>query len=281
VLESARARAAALQERAEEERQRHSSVDAVFEMVDRDGEVGGGLISAALAYRFFIWLLPLALVAVAGLGIAAHKSEETPQEAAGSIGLAGLVSSSVAAAASGPGRWYALIIGIPALVYATSTLLRGLLGAHRLVWGDARDVRWRVTPAATLRLLALLLAFPVAAGVVSAIRASTSPGPGIVAAIVSIAAYVVVWFTATLYFPHRTASWKALLPGALLVGAGFWVLHAIAAYLLAPYAIAKQGTYGVFGAAAALLFGLYLLSRVIVFAAVVDATLWERSHRDH
>ena len=42
-------------------------------MVERDSEVGGGIIAGALAYRLFIWLLPLALVAVAGLGFAVGR----------------------------------------------------------------------------------------------------------------------------------------------------------------------------------------------------------------
>ena len=60
-------------------------------MVDRDAEVGGGIISAALAYRLFIWLLPLTLVVVAGLGIAADASSGSPEEAARSLGFEGLV----------------------------------------------------------------------------------------------------------------------------------------------------------------------------------------------
>src|SRR5688572_4647082 len=88
-----------LNERVQAERGRHRSVDAVFEMVDRDANVGGGLIAGALAYRFFILLLPLALVAVAGLGFTADASGKTPEEAAKAAGLAGLVSSSIAQAA--------------------------------------------------------------------------------------------------------------------------------------------------------------------------------------
>src|SRR5262249_28968798 len=160
-----------------------------------------------------------------------------------------------------------------ALVYATTTLLRGLLNTHRLVWRDVRGAK--VTPTSTLRLLGLLLCYPVAAGAVGAVL-HAAVGPGIAVEFLSVSVYVAVWVFITLYLPHRSASWKVLIPGALMVGVGFWVLHAAAAYLLGPYAIAKQGTYGVFGAAAALLFGLYLLGRLIVFGAVLDATLWER-----
>src|SRR5262245_33605564 len=127
--ERARVRAAAvkargrlLAKRAEAERSRHASVDAVFEMVDRDLEVGGGIIAGALAYRLFIWLLPAALVAVAGLGIAADAAEESPKRAAESMGLSGLVTNSVASAANSSARWYALVIGIPLLVIATRSV---------------------------------------------------------------------------------------------------------------------------------------------------------------
>jgi hypothetical protein len=63
-----------LEQRAQLERERHSSIDALFVMAELDGEVGGGIIAGALAFRFFIWLLPAALVAVAGLGTAEQRS---------------------------------------------------------------------------------------------------------------------------------------------------------------------------------------------------------------
>ena len=50
-----RAREGQLSQRLERERGLHPSVDAAFEMVERDGEVGGGIIAGALAYRLFIW----------------------------------------------------------------------------------------------------------------------------------------------------------------------------------------------------------------------------------
>ena len=105
---SVRARAEQLTQQAQEARRRHRSVDAVFDMVDRDAEVGGGIIAGALAYRFFIWLLPLALLAVAGLGIASDASSTSPEDAADEVGLADLVTGSVAQAANSSARWYAL-----------------------------------------------------------------------------------------------------------------------------------------------------------------------------
>jgi uncharacterized BrkB/YihY/UPF0761 family membrane protein len=273
-----RADAERLAERAQAERGRHRSVDAVFEMADRDGEVGGGIIAGALAYRLFIWLLPLALVAVAGLGIAADAGSESPEQAAKSVGIEGLVSSSISNAADSPNRWYALLIGIPVLIWATRSVLRVLIGAHRLIWTDARKAAPKPKLIPTLLLLGVFLGFGVVSGVASAVRAWSS-GPGVVVTLVAVLFYAGLWLFVSVRLPHRGTHWTALVPGAIVFGLGIEVLQVVVAYFITPYAIAKQGTYGALGVAAGLLVGLFLVSRLIVAAAVVNATLWERQAR--
>ena len=76
--------------------------------------------------------------------------------------------------------------------------------------------------------------------------------------------------------PHQRTHWTALIPGALVFGVGIELLQVVIAYFITPYAIAKQGTYGALGVAAALLVTLFMISRLIVGAAVVNATLSER-----
>jgi multisubunit Na+/H+ antiporter MnhG subunit len=164
------ARAHRVEERAQAERRRHASVDAVFEMVDRDREVGGGIMAGALAYRLFIWLLPFALVAVGGLGVAAQTATESPESAAKSLGLAGLVSSSVASAANSPAHWYALLIGFPILLWATRSLLRALIVVHRLVWADLRAAAPKPTVGASVQLLAVLVGFVFVSALASSAR---------------------------------------------------------------------------------------------------------------
>jgi len=271
-----RADADRLAERAQDERRRHSSVDAIFEMVDRDSEVGGGIIAGALAYRLFIWLLPLALVVVAGLGIAADANSESPEAAAKSLGVEGLVSSSIANAADSPNRWYALLIGVPVLIWVTRSVLRALIAAHRLIWSDDRSRAPKPRLVASLRLLALLLCFGVVSAAASATRA-WAPGPGLLVTLIALVFYSGLWLLVTLRLPHRETDWTALIPGALVFGIGVEALQVVVAYFITPYAIAKQGTYGALGVAAGLLFGLFLVSRLVVAAAVVNATLSERN----
>lgn len=280
-----RARKAAVQARAKQfgervhaERERHESVDVAFEMADRDADAGGEIIAGALAYRMFIWLLPVALVSVAGLGFAADAASESTREIARSLGITGLVSNSVATAAQGQARWYALLVGIPLLVYVTRSLLRTLIVTHRLLWSDTRSGAPRPTLGPTLRLLALLVAFSVVSVAASALRA-WAPGPGLLVTVFLTLPYAGLWLLITLQLPHRGSDWKALVPGALFCGVGVEVLNLVTAYVLEPYAVAKEGTYGAMGSAAALLLGLFLLSRLVVAGAVLNATLWERRPR--
>jgi uncharacterized BrkB/YihY/UPF0761 family membrane protein len=247
-------------------------------MADRDSEVGGGIIAGALAYRLFIWLLPLALVAVAGLGIAGDASSESPEAEAKSLGMQGLISSSISHAADSPNRRYAVLIGIPVLLWATRSVLRVLIGAHRLVWTDDRRRAPKPKPVATLRFLALLLCFVVVSAAASAARAS-SPGLGLLVTLFALVLYAGLWLLISVRLPHRESHWAALIPGALVFGLGIELIQVGIVYFLTPYALAKQGTYGALGVAAALLVALFLVSRLIVASAVVNATLWERKAR--
>jgi uncharacterized BrkB/YihY/UPF0761 family membrane protein len=79
--------------------------------------------------------------------------------------------------------------------------------------------------------------------------------------------------------PYRDADWSDLVSGAIAVGLGVGVLLVVAVYLLGPYALERQGTYGALGLSAALLFGLWPLGRLLV-GAEINATLWGRKRRE-
>ena len=272
------ARVGQLESRAQAERERHRTLDAIFEMADHDSEVGGGIMAGALAYRLFIWLLPLALVGIAGLGFASDADSRSPESAAKSMGLAGLVSSSVAGAANSSARWYALLIGIPLLLFTTRSVLRTLIVIHRLVWADVRGAASRPTLGATLRLLLTLLAFIGVSALANAERGSSLAGGVLVTLLVAVP-YAALWLFVSSRLPHRNTTWRDLVPGALVFGLGIEALHVVTAYVIAPQASSKQGTYGALGVAAALLLGLYLMSRLVVATAVVNSTLASRRSR--
>jgi uncharacterized BrkB/YihY/UPF0761 family membrane protein len=261
-------------ERAEASRQSHGSIDAVYVMVDRDAEVGGGIMAGSLAYRLFIWLLPFSLVVVAGIGLGTDLTSESAASATRSLGLRGLVAKSVAESSQSSSRWYALVIGIPVLIWATRNLLRALVVVHRLVWGDPRGLTHRVTPRATARFLVLALVYFLVLEFASHVGSWT--GSYILRVVVAFAGLFGWWLVISLRLPHQDAPWHALVPGALLMAVGLELISGLGSWFIASRVNSSQSAYGVLGVAAGLLFGLFLISRLVVASAVLNATIWER-----
>lgn len=268
-----------LSARAQEERHHRAWVDAIFEIADRDGEVAGGVIAGALAYRLFIWMLPAGLVFVGGIGAIAGARADSPHDVAAGLGVGGIVSNSLQNASKSHSSWYALIVGIPILLYTTRSVLRVLIGTHRLAWGDVRDARPKPTFLDAAKLLGILVLYFLLAGLAAWARAHSHLA-GLVATILVAVGFAGLWLWTSMQLPHRDAGWVDLVPGALTVGIGVGILQVGAAYVLGPYALQKQGTYGALGLAAALLLGLWVVGRLLVGGAEVNATLWERKRRE-
>src|SRR5262245_11831509 len=273
------ARVECLSEPAQQERRRRGWVDAIYEIVDRDSEIAGGIIAGALAYRLFIWLLPVGLVFVGGLGVIADAVSDSPKGVGTTLGIGGIVSHSLNSASKSHSAWYALIVGVPILLYATRSVLRVLIGTHRLAWGDVRGARPKPTYVDAAKLLGVLVGYFVLAGFAGWARAH-SHAAGLVATIVVIVGFTGLWLWTSTKLPHGDAGWLDLVPGAIAVGIGVGILQLVAAYLLGPYALQKQGTYGALGLAAALLLGLWGLGRLLIGGAEINATLWERKRRE-
>ena len=270
-----RARAQRYVERAEAFRSEHRSVDAVYVMADRDIEIGGGIMAGALAYRIFVWLLPFALVLVGGIGIAAERPRSRPRAPRGRSASRASCRTRSRRPHTGSSRWYAILIGIPILLWASRGLLKALIVVHRLIWGDVRREVPKPTVGGDAPLLLLMaLYFAIREGV-----------RGLESATGSLALSIVVGrrpglrsggCCVSVRLPHHGAPWKALMPGAVLIALGFEVISDIGTLLIAPRIASSQSTYGALGVAATLLLGLFLVSRLVVASAVVNATAWER-----
>jgi uncharacterized BrkB/YihY/UPF0761 family membrane protein len=255
-------------------RERHATVDLGFHLVERDSEMGGGLLAGALAYRLFVLLLPTALLLVAGLGIVSDTVDKSPAKVAEEAGLHGLIASEVATAASGRHRGLVFVLTLPVVIYATVTLYRALAKVHALAWlGSARRVR--IAPKGIAVFAAALVLDVVAAWVVGWIRNSDQFG-GIAMLLVYLVLVGGSWLAVSTQLPHRPVPWHAFLPGAVLVGAGMLFVNVFNVYVTTRLVENRQHTYGALGIAAALLFSLVLVGRLMVVSAELNAALHER-----
>jgi uncharacterized BrkB/YihY/UPF0761 family membrane protein len=255
-------------------RARHSSIDVGFTVVERDSDTGGALLAGALAYRLFVLLLPTALLLVSGLGLYAGAADKSTAEVAREAGLNGVIGSEVASAASGRGRAVLFILMIPAVLYATTTLYRALAKVYALVWeGSARGVR--LAPRGVVTLAGALALQFAAVEVVGWIRRNDQFG-GVAILVVYLVLVGGAWLVVSTQLPHRDASWPALIPGAAVFGLGLLFVNVFNVYVTTRLVEGRAETYGALGIAAALLFSLVLVGRVMIISAELNALLDER-----
>lgn len=259
--------------RAERARSSHFSLELGFSVVESDSSIGGGLLAGALAYRLFVLLLPSALLFVSGLGLYADTADQSPSQVVRGAGLHGLIASQVADTASSRARWVVFLLMIPVALYALAKLYRAVAIVHGLAWrGSARGVG--VDPAGVALLGASFVVAVGAAGVVGWIRRHDQLG-GLAALLVYLALVGGAWLLVSRKLPGGEAGWPALLPGSILVGAGLFLVNVFNVYVTTRLVESRANTYGVLGVAAALLFSLVLVGRIIVIAAELNASIEE------
>jgi hypothetical protein len=218
--------------------------------------------------------LPVALLFVSGIGLYADAADKSAATVAKDAGLQGLIASQVASSASGGARWLIFVVMVPAVLYALAKLYRAIAVTHAIAWhGSGRGVR--LTAGGVGAVGAALLANVVAAELVGWVRRQNSLG-GVSALLVYLVIVGGAWLVVSLKLPRRETEWSDLLPGALLVGAGLLLVNVFNVYVTTRLVEGRADTYGALGIAAALLFSLVLVGRLIVVSAELNATLDER-----
>jgi membrane protein len=248
--------------------------------LERERIAAAGLIAGGLAYRLFFWLLPLGLVIAAVLSFWVDADRLAAADAAHEFGMSATAVQSAmnAIAEQHHARWYFLLAGIALVVWFGSGVVRALHVAHSVAWG--------IRPARLRRPMTAGLVFSGIVALLIAVSASTQllraqlGGTGLWLTLFLAAFYLgsVLWIMDKL--PHRSDSRRDLLPGALLVAFGAQVIHLAVVLYLAPKIGRSSELYGALGAATVILLWLYLIARLIVASAFLNAALWHRAHPD-
>jgi uncharacterized BrkB/YihY/UPF0761 family membrane protein len=244
--------------------------------IQRDRHHAGGLLAGALAFRLFGALLPLALLVAVLLGYAQTVDESSAKQAGKAVGIAPAVLSSVAESSklSGGTRWTVALFALIALVWSAMSAARAIRAAYSVAWSGGVTRVARPLPAALVLIGAV---FGIIAVVAGARWARSELGfAGVLIAFGAVVPYFLIWLGVSYLLPHADAPLKALVPGALLVGLGMEVIHVGTVLFVAGRVEHASATYGSFGAAFTLLVWLYVVSRVVVASAMLNASLWRR-----
>jgi uncharacterized BrkB/YihY/UPF0761 family membrane protein len=259
-------------------RQRVTSVDVAFQVFENDRDKGGGIMAGAVAFRMFVAMVPATLVIVIVLGAVVDVSGENAYELAHQIGLTGIAASTIKTAsdASTASTVVTFLLSVLALFLASSSLAKTLRVVNFLLWDlPMHPLRrsWR----AALTVIGLFVGLSALSLLLA--RARVESGPvGLVSILVAMLAFCALWVFISSLLPHR-GGLLSLLPGAALVAVGVEVLHLVTVYYVSRKLWAFSDRYGALGASVVILGWLYLLGRLVVGSAALDAAVWRRRQR--
>ncbi len=260
-------------------RAEHELIDTALEAGELDRRRAGSLLAGGIAFRLFLWLLPAAVFAAGVIGLLRPTGSAQPDRVAHTLGLGASVTAIVRQATreSHKGSGLLIAIGLFLMLYAATSLVRALRIAHVFAWEETPRRRPHLIRDGAILSALLVAAFGVETGV-SYLRHQVAVGPSLLLGLIPVLIGGALWLAISYTLPHGEARWTALLPGAVLVGVGMALLHFATVYYFAPKLTRAPALYGSLGTAATLLAWLFVIARVAVSSAFVNATLWRRRH---
>jgi uncharacterized BrkB/YihY/UPF0761 family membrane protein len=241
----------------------------------------GALLASAVAFRLYLWLMPLALLAAGVLAKVSDSDSGGLTHAARDAGVAGVASQQVVTALRAGHRswWIAVIIGSVGFVWATRSLMRTVLTVNIHVWhGAIPSQLGRRSLISGAAFLGGWLVIGVLAAAVTHLDGVVAGGV-VVATVVQAAGTATGWLAVSLTLPDARRRWTDLVPGSAVVGVSFAVLHVVSRVYLPRKLEHSSSLYGSLGIAAVILAWLLVIGEVIVGGALINS-VWSDYRAD-
>jgi len=256
------------------ERHRHRPlVDLGLRIYERDREAAGSVVGSAIAFRLFLFFVPLLLFVVGLLGFFAEFVTANDVDDAG---ITGTIAAQINTALSQPTstRWIAVILGLFGMASTGRTLSKALAQASCLSW------RLPMRTKASVRVIAATVGLLAGIGIVTAIVNRIRQEAGIAVAGASFAAVLVIYVVGALLLasllPRPTSDPGVLLPGAALIGLTITGLQAVSQLYLPDRFSRASELYGAIGATVVTLGWFFIAGRAMVLANALNAAIYER-----
>ena len=187
-------------------------------------------------------------------------------------GVPAAISNAIgdASRAADANSWWLLAVGVPLLLWAGLTGAKAVQLVHSLVWDEPPP---KTKPVGSLVFTGMMCAAIVTVALSSWF--ADVAWHGLLAAALAIAPLTGLWLWISLHLPHRDAPWRALLPGAVLIGIGVPLLSGLVDAFLVDELEKSTSMYGSLGATATLIFFIYLLGILVVGSPILNHSLYE------
>jgi uncharacterized BrkB/YihY/UPF0761 family membrane protein len=249
-------------------------IDVALRIYRRDRESAGTVVGSAVAFRLFLFFVPLLLFLVGLVGIIATWVDAGDVEE--QTGITGSLADQIDAALSQPGssRWVATILGLFGMASAGRSLSKVMVSASCLAW------RLPVQAKASVRIVGGIVGLIAGIGLVAVIVNRIRVDLGLAATGLSFLAAVIVyglaWVALSMILPRATNDPGALLPGAVLVGLTIAGMQAVSQLYLPNRIGQASELYGAIGTTIVTLGWFFILGRAMVLAMTLNAVVHER-----
>jgi membrane protein len=252
-------------------------VDFGMHIYRRDRQISGTVVGSAIAFRLFLFFVPLLLflVGVAGFISNSVDADEFNEEAR----LTGSLAAQIEAALSQPTqtRWFAVLIGLFGIGTTGYSLSKVMVASSALGW-QLPD-RPKASPKVIGAFVGLIAGIGLVAIVINWIRAELGLGVASISFLAAFCIYVIAWLIVSMVLPKATTDPGALLPGAAIVALTLTGMQAVSQLLIPGRVSRASALYGTFGATIVTLGWFFILGRAIVLGIVCNAVIYERFGR--
>ena len=249
-------------------------IDLALRTFRRDREVAGTVVGSAIAFRLFLFFVPLLLfiVGMAGFVSGWRDADDVNDD----VGISGGLADQMQTALDQPDStaWFAIGLGLVGIATTGRTLSKVMVASSTLAWRLPTSTR------ASLKVIGgfvgLIAGIGLLAVLVSRVRSEYGVAVTGLSFLVVFVGYVLGWLAVSMLLPRATSDPAVLLPGALLVGATITGLQLVSQVYL-PNRIGRASElYGAVGTTIVTLGWFFILGRVMVVAMCLDATVHER-----
>ncbi len=276
-----------IQQRADLFQRRHRVLSFPYAVVKKYGDDNGGYQAALITYYGFLSLFPLLLVLVTVLALVLTGNPHLQQDIMAKVGdYFPLLGNQLEASIHGSGKsGLGLIIGTVITFYGARGAADALRFALDSIWHVPKNKRPGF-PKAVIQSFAIMgigaLGFivTVAAGSLTSILGSgwlANLGLGIIAAGIAALVFALIFRTATAKHVGLRDVWV----GATIAAVAIQMLLTFGSLIVASQLKNLSSLYGTFAIVLGLLFWIYLIAQIVVYAAEIDAVrtmkLWPRA----
>ena len=249
-------------------------VDVCMRIYQRDRDITGTVAGSAIAFRLFLFFVPLLLFVVGIAGFVSHLI--TAEEVNENTGLGGSMAAQIETALSQPTqtRWVAIGVGFFGILSAGYSLSKVLVAASAAGWQLTR--RPKASPKLIGALVGVISGVGLVALIITRIRAESGVGVASISFLAAFVIYIVAWLVALSVLPRAAKDPGALLPGAAIIAFTLTGMQAISQLYIPDRLSRASELYGAFGATIVTLGWFFILGRTIVFGIVVNAVIHER-----